>query len=100
MLDHMMSVLRETSSLSVRVKPIIFSIHVHIRSPDQAIKPFDTDPYISSHLSCHQNVETLIPLANNSFSIEVHQYGYFYRNSSDDLVGLDEWQEADGFTAV
>ncbi|KAL2475205.1 Uncharacterized protein Adt_35941 [Abeliophyllum distichum] len=70
LLDHMMSVPRETSSLSV---PIIFSIPAHIPSPDQAIEPFDTNLHISPCLSCNENVETLISLDNDFFPIEVHQ---------------------------
>ncbi|KAL2526355.1 Uncharacterized protein Adt_11409 [Abeliophyllum distichum] len=84
LLDHMMSLPREYPMLSEPVQPV-----------------FDPVPHTHPDLSCHENVETSIP-ADTASSIQLggqHQ-GHFRRNSSEDLVGLGERQESDGFTTV
>ncbi|KAL2518180.1 Uncharacterized protein Adt_14427 [Abeliophyllum distichum] len=61
----------------------------------------DVVPATNPCLSSNENVEASIPSDTaSSIQLEVHLPGIFCRNSSDDLVGLDERQEADGFTAV
>ncbi|KAL2517922.1 zinc ion binding [Abeliophyllum distichum] len=84
LLDHMMSLPREYPMLSEPVQPV-----------------FDPVPHTHPDLSCHENVETSIT-ADTASSIQSggHQQGHFCRNSSDDLVGLGERQESDGFTTV
>ncbi|KAL2539027.1 DUF4283 domain-containing protein [Abeliophyllum distichum] len=84
LLDHMMSPPREYPMLSEPVQPV-----------------FDPVPHTHPDLSCHEKVETSIP-ADTASSIQLggHQQGHFRRNSSEDLVGLGERQESDGFTTV
>ncbi|KAL2513400.1 Uncharacterized protein Adt_19000 [Abeliophyllum distichum] len=84
LLDHMMSLPREYPMLSEPVQPV-----------------FDPVPHTHPDLSCHENIETSIP-ADTASSIQLggHQQGHFRRNSSEDLVGLGERQESDGFTTV
>ncbi|KAL2497861.1 Uncharacterized protein Adt_23411 [Abeliophyllum distichum] len=84
LLDHMMSLPREYPMLSEPVQPV-----------------FDLVPHTHPDLSCHENVETSIP-ADTASSIQLggHQQGHFRRNSSEDLVGLGERQESDGFNTV
>ncbi|XP_022877060.1 uncharacterized protein PB18E9.04c-like [Olea europaea var. sylvestris] len=72
-------------------------------TPGRAPTPIST----SSPPVCHQNVEASIPSLQSAHSdtegspqIEVHQQGPFRRSSSDDLVGLDERTEEDGFIPV
>ncbi|KAL2533228.1 Uncharacterized protein Adt_06579 [Abeliophyllum distichum] len=78
-----MSVLREFSILS-KLAPVFY-----------------VDPHVNLCLSSNENVEASISSdTSSSIQLEVHQQGYFRRNYYDDLVGLDEWQEADGFTIV
>jgi hypothetical protein len=68
---------------------------------------------VQAHIStppppiCHQNVEASIPSLHSAQSdtegssqIEVHQQGPFRRSSCDDLVGLSERTEDDGFIPV
>ncbi|KAL2517337.1 Uncharacterized protein Adt_13584 [Abeliophyllum distichum] len=84
LLDHMMSVPREFSILLEPMQPVFYN-----------------EPHVNPRLSCHKNVETLIPLdTTSSTQLEVHQPGHFRRNSSNDFAGLDERQETDGFTTV
>ncbi|KAL2453409.1 Uncharacterized protein Adt_49091 [Abeliophyllum distichum] len=84
LLEHMMSVPREYPMLSEPVQPV-----------------FDPVPHNHPDPSCHENVEVPIP-ADTTSSIQLggHQQGHFQRNSSEDLVGLGERQESDGFTTV
>ncbi|KAL2471352.1 Uncharacterized protein Adt_39488 [Abeliophyllum distichum] len=84
LLDHMMSLPREYHMLSEPVQPV-----------------FDHVPHTHPDPSFHENVETSIP-ADTASSIQLggHQQGHFRRNSSEDLVGLGERQESDGFTTV
>ncbi|KAL2497433.1 Uncharacterized protein Adt_22983 [Abeliophyllum distichum] len=84
LLDHMISLPREYPMLSEPVQPV-----------------FDPVPHTHPDLSCHENVETSIT-ADTASSIQPggHQQGHFRRNSSEDLVGLGERQEPDGFTTV
>ncbi|KAL2517783.1 Uncharacterized protein Adt_14030 [Abeliophyllum distichum] len=84
LLDHMMSLPREYPMLSEPVQPV-----------------FDHVPHTHPDPSFHENVETSIP-ADTASSIQLggHQQGHFRRNSSEDLVGLGERQESDGFTTV
>ncbi|KAL2453270.1 Uncharacterized protein Adt_49231 [Abeliophyllum distichum] len=84
LLDHMMSFPREYPMLSEPVQPV-----------------FDPVPHTNPDLSCHENVETSIP-ADTASSIQLggHQQGHFRRNSSEDLVGLGERKESDGFSTV
>ncbi|KAL2470696.1 DUF4283 domain-containing protein [Abeliophyllum distichum] len=81
LLDHMMSVPREYPMLSEPVQPV-----------------FDPVPHNHPDPNCHENVE----VADTASSIQLggHQQGHFRRNSSEDLVGLGERQESDGFTTV
>ncbi|KAL2512765.1 Uncharacterized protein Adt_18365 [Abeliophyllum distichum] len=81
LLDHMMSVPREYPMLSEPVQPV-----------------FDPVPHNHPDPNCHENVE----VADTASSIQLggHQRGHFRRNSSEDLVGLGERQESDGFTTV
>ncbi|KAL2498245.1 Uncharacterized protein Adt_23795 [Abeliophyllum distichum] len=75
LLDHMMSVPREYPMLSEPVQPV-----------------FDPVPHNHPDPSC----------ADTASSIQLggHQQGHFRRNSSEDLVGLGERQESDGFNTV
>ncbi|KAL2500199.1 Uncharacterized protein Adt_25749 [Abeliophyllum distichum] len=84
LLDHMMSLPREYPMLSEPVQPV-----------------FDPVPHTHPDPSYHENVEASIP-ADTASSIQLggHQQGHFRRNSSEDLVGLGERQESDGFTTV
>ncbi|KAL2453200.1 Uncharacterized protein Adt_49302 [Abeliophyllum distichum] len=84
LLDHMMSLPREYPMLSEPVQPV-----------------FDPVPHTHPDPSCHENVEASIP-ADTASSIQLggHQQGHFRRNSSEDLVGLGERQESNGFTTV
>ncbi|KAL2493083.1 Uncharacterized protein Adt_28711 [Abeliophyllum distichum] len=83
-LDHMISIPREFSTLTELVQPF-----------------FDIDPHVNPRLSSNENVEASIPSNTaSSIQLEVHLSGLFRRNSYDNLVGLDERQEADGFTVV
>ncbi|KAL2475613.1 Uncharacterized protein Adt_36349 [Abeliophyllum distichum] len=84
LLDHMMSLPREYPMLSEPVQPV-----------------FDPVPHTHPDPSDHENVEASIT-ADTASSIQLggHQQGYFRRNSSEDLVGLGERQESDGFTTV
>ncbi|KAL2506264.1 Uncharacterized protein Adt_21885 [Abeliophyllum distichum] len=75
LLDHMMSVPREYPMLSEPVQPV-----------------FDPVPHNHPDPSC---VDT-----TSSIQLGGHQQGHFRRNSSEDLVGLGERQESDGFTTV
>ncbi|KAL2454648.1 Uncharacterized protein Adt_47852 [Abeliophyllum distichum] len=81
LLDHMMSVPREYPMLSEPVQPVF-------------------DPVLHNHPdpNCHENVE--VPDTASSIQLGGHQQGHFRRNSSEDLVGLGERQELDGFTTV
>ncbi|KAL2505469.1 Uncharacterized protein Adt_21090 [Abeliophyllum distichum] len=84
LLDHMMSVPREYPILSEPVQPV-----------------FDPVPHNHPDPSCHENVEVPIPAdITSSIQLGGHQQGHFRRNSSEDLVGLGERQESDGFTTV
>ncbi|KAL2517570.1 Uncharacterized protein Adt_13817 [Abeliophyllum distichum] len=83
-LDHMISIPHEFSIFPEPVQPF-----------------FDIDPYVNPRLSTNENVEASIPSDTaSSIQLEVHLPGLFCRNSYYNLVGLDERQEADGFTAV
>ncbi|KAL2531794.1 Uncharacterized protein Adt_05145 [Abeliophyllum distichum] len=81
LLDHMMSVPREYPMLSEPVQPV-----------------FDPVPHNHPDPNCLENVE----VADTASSIQLggHQQGHFRRNSSEDLDGLGERQESDGFTTV
>ncbi|KAL2453242.1 Uncharacterized protein Adt_49258 [Abeliophyllum distichum] len=81
LLDHMMSVPREYPMLSEPVQPV-----------------FDPVPHNHPDPNCHENVE--VPDTASSIQLGSHQQGHFRRNSSEDLVGLGERHESDGFTTV
>ncbi|KAL2453214.1 Pol polyprotein [Abeliophyllum distichum] len=84
LLDHMMSVPREYPMLSEPVQPV-----------------FDPVPHNHPDPNCHENVEVPVPTDTaSSIQLGGHQQGHFRRNSSEDLVGLGERQESDGFTTV
>ncbi|KAL2498966.1 Uncharacterized protein Adt_24516 [Abeliophyllum distichum] len=84
LLDHMMSIPREYLVLSEPIQPV-----------------FDSDLHVIPHRSCHGNAESSIHSDTaSSIQMDGHQQGHFRWNSSDDLVGLGERQEADGFTIV
>ncbi|KAL2476812.1 DNAse I-like superfamily protein [Abeliophyllum distichum] len=81
LLDHMMSLPREYPVLSEPVQPV-----------------FDPVPHTRPDPICHENVEASIPSdTSSSVQLEGHQQGHFCRNSSEDLVGLGERHESDGF---
>ncbi|KAL2471459.1 Uncharacterized protein Adt_39595 [Abeliophyllum distichum] len=84
LLNHMMSLPREYPMLSEPIQPV-----------------FDLVPHTHPDPSYHENVEASIT-ADTASSIQLggHQQGHFRRNSSEDLVGLGERQESDGFTTV
>ncbi|KAL2505033.1 Uncharacterized protein Adt_20654 [Abeliophyllum distichum] len=84
LLNHMMSLPREYPMLSEPIQPV-----------------FDPVPHTQPDPSYHENVEASIT-ADTASSIQLggHQQGHFRRNSSEDLVGLGERQESDGFTTV
>ncbi|KAL2531748.1 Uncharacterized protein Adt_05099 [Abeliophyllum distichum] len=87
-------------------KPVVVLATKEVDTPvpiaDRAgkVQPvFDIDSHVSPCLSSNENVEvSIFSDTANSIQLEVHLPGIFCRNSSDDLVGLDERQEADGFT--
>ncbi|KAL2513408.1 Uncharacterized protein Adt_19008 [Abeliophyllum distichum] len=62
---------------------------------------FDHVPHTHPDPRCHENVEASLP-SDNASSIQLggHKQGHFRRNLSEDLVGLGERQESDGFTTV
>ncbi|KAL2485145.1 Uncharacterized protein Adt_29901 [Abeliophyllum distichum] len=86
-------------------------ITVPKRTADPATKPVDVELPVTDEVPLVErigkgkgkeiNVETSIPTDTaSSIQLGGHQQGHFRRNSSEDLVGLGERQESDGFTTV